>query len=393
MRFASLRQKLAAAAKLPPYVVAQDRTLIELAEKRPATEAALHDILGLGASKIARYGAAFLDDDCAVQEASGSRQSPVGDASTRRLRRTCAGSMPKRSRPSGSLEVSTIYGHLAEAIEAGLISAADALKLDAAEHDEIEAAFERCETRDTVKLGPAFAALDGPLRLRHPEMPARRRQLSVIAWSCERERSAPALSECRAHVFKLRRPRRGVRGKKVCLRFQNDAVIEDLQAVGAKRLTRRRDIDDQLGGASGRRAFGRSRAFDDAVIAEAFGAEEAPRRDSCIWSRRAASGHAEPAEGHRDLLEICDGRDVDPAPRHGDDDIGKAEAELLNEANPRRRVGNVFADHILAGDAEVDAAGLQGFCDLAGRNVGDVDARKAVDLAAISARRVRPCAR
>ena len=33
----------------------------------------------------------------------------------------------------------------------------------------------------------------------------------------------------------------------------------------------------------------------------------------------------------------------------------------------------------------MDAAGLQGFCDLAGRNVGDVNSRKAVDLAAISA--------
>ena len=57
----ALRLKLAAAAKLPPYVVAQDRTLIELAEKRPTTKAALHDILGLGASKIARYGSAFLE--------------------------------------------------------------------------------------------------------------------------------------------------------------------------------------------------------------------------------------------------------------------------------------------------------------------------------------------
>ena len=57
--------------------------------------------------------------------------------------------------------MTTIYGHLAEAIEAGLIASADAVQLDSAERDEIEAAFERCETRDTGKLGPAFAALDG----------------------------------------------------------------------------------------------------------------------------------------------------------------------------------------------------------------------------------------
>ena len=50
---------------------------------------------------------------------------------------------------------------MAEAIEAGLIARDDALQLDPAERDEIEAAFERCETRDSGKLGPAFAALDG----------------------------------------------------------------------------------------------------------------------------------------------------------------------------------------------------------------------------------------
>src|SRR4029078_9703582 len=50
----ALRLKLAGAAKLPPYVVAQDRTLIELAEKRPTKTAALHAILRLAASEISR---------------------------------------------------------------------------------------------------------------------------------------------------------------------------------------------------------------------------------------------------------------------------------------------------------------------------------------------------
>jgi len=155
-----LRLKLAAAAKLPPYVVAQDRTLIELAEKRPATEAALHDILGLGASKIARYGTAFLEtisrfkkNPLLVNRLSAS----VNTTLAAHLRGLDAEAIATER----GLEAATIYGHLAEAIEAGLITAADALRLDPAERDEIEAAFERCETRDTGKLGPAFAALDG----------------------------------------------------------------------------------------------------------------------------------------------------------------------------------------------------------------------------------------
>lgn len=156
----ALRLKLAAAAKLPPYVVAQDRTLTELAEKRPQSEAALHDILGLGASKIARYGAAFLQtiSEFKKHPVLNNRLSASVNATLALHLRGLDGEAIAAER---GLEVSTIYGHLAEAIDAGLISAADAIRLDPAERDEIEAAFERCETRDTGKLGPAFTALDG----------------------------------------------------------------------------------------------------------------------------------------------------------------------------------------------------------------------------------------
>ncbi len=160
MRSKRLRLKLAASAKLPPYVVAQDRTLIELAEKRPATEAALHDVLGLGASKIARYGAAFLDIIAQFKKhpVLTNRLSVSVNAT---LAAHLRGLDAEQIASERGLEISTIYGHLAEAIEAGLITAADAVRLDPAERDEIEAAFDRCETRDSGKLGPAFAALDG----------------------------------------------------------------------------------------------------------------------------------------------------------------------------------------------------------------------------------------
>jgi ATP-dependent DNA helicase RecQ len=156
----ALRLKLASAARLPPYVVAQDRTLIELAEKRPTTSAALHDILGLGASKIARYGAAFLETIAHFKKHPilvNRLSSSVNATLAAHLRGLDAEAIAVER----NLEVTTIYGHLAEAIEAGLIASADAVHLDAAERDEIEAAFERCQTRDTGKLGPAFAALDG----------------------------------------------------------------------------------------------------------------------------------------------------------------------------------------------------------------------------------------
>jgi len=55
------RLELAKAERVPPYVVASDRTLHEIAEQRPRSVAALEGIYGIGAAKAARYGDAFVD--------------------------------------------------------------------------------------------------------------------------------------------------------------------------------------------------------------------------------------------------------------------------------------------------------------------------------------------
>ena len=45
---------------MPPYVIFHDKTLIELATKRPATQAAMASVPGVGKAKLDQYGAAFL---------------------------------------------------------------------------------------------------------------------------------------------------------------------------------------------------------------------------------------------------------------------------------------------------------------------------------------------
>jgi ATP-dependent DNA helicase RecQ len=55
------RRALAEAAKVPAYVVFNDRTLIEMAETRPATLDQMARISGVGAKKLERYGDAFLE--------------------------------------------------------------------------------------------------------------------------------------------------------------------------------------------------------------------------------------------------------------------------------------------------------------------------------------------
>jgi ATP-dependent DNA helicase RecQ len=54
------RRALAEAASVPAYVVFPDRTLIEMAERKPATLDQMAQITGVGAKKLESYGALFL---------------------------------------------------------------------------------------------------------------------------------------------------------------------------------------------------------------------------------------------------------------------------------------------------------------------------------------------
>jgi ATP-dependent DNA helicase RecQ len=55
------RRALAEAAKVPAYIIFNDKTLIDMAEKRPGNLDAMAGITGVGATKLERYGAMFLE--------------------------------------------------------------------------------------------------------------------------------------------------------------------------------------------------------------------------------------------------------------------------------------------------------------------------------------------
>jgi ATP-dependent DNA helicase RecQ len=84
----SKRRTLAEAQGVPAYVVFPDKTLIEMAEKRPTTLDQMIGINGIGARKLESYGAAFLEvilghAPAAVHPArrklSGSDAGPIFD--------------------------------------------------------------------------------------------------------------------------------------------------------------------------------------------------------------------------------------------------------------------------------------------------------------------------
>ena len=70
-RLKALRKRIADREGVPAYIVFSDRTLAELAERRPRTPDALLQISGIGTTKLERYGAEFLAEIAAVVRDSG----------------------------------------------------------------------------------------------------------------------------------------------------------------------------------------------------------------------------------------------------------------------------------------------------------------------------------
>ena len=156
----ALRLKLAAEGNVPPFVILHDRSLAELAEKRPGDLAALHGITGLGERKVARYGAQLLE-----VIARFKRHPMLDNRLSATVNQTLAlhlqGLDAEAIAKARGIEPGTVYGHFAEAIEAGLIEARGILSIDASEVDAILGVFERLGTVDSGRLGPAHAALGG----------------------------------------------------------------------------------------------------------------------------------------------------------------------------------------------------------------------------------------
>jgi ATP-dependent DNA helicase RecQ len=55
-----VRTRIAREEQVPAYIVFSDRTLAELAVRRPRSLGALQDVRGVGPMKLERYGARFL---------------------------------------------------------------------------------------------------------------------------------------------------------------------------------------------------------------------------------------------------------------------------------------------------------------------------------------------
>jgi len=153
------RLALAQEQGVPPYIIFHDSTLEEMATTRPENLEAMRYIAGVGEQKLDKFGQSFL---AVIQS------SPLPDMLKNNLSDTINETLSLLDDGRGidaiaerrGIKVSTVYSHLAEAIEAGLLDAREVLQLTSDQYKEIVVALEMADDEEG-RLKPVFDALDG----------------------------------------------------------------------------------------------------------------------------------------------------------------------------------------------------------------------------------------
>jgi ATP-dependent DNA helicase RecQ len=154
------RTELANEQGVPSFVIFSDASLIEMAKKRPHTDETFKFINGVGDMKLERYGEQFMDviREYPLPELLNNNFS---DTINETLALYNEGVAIETIAEKRELSMGTVYAHLADVIEAGMLSAADVLDIDDADITTIENTAELLNSKQENALKPLFDELEG----------------------------------------------------------------------------------------------------------------------------------------------------------------------------------------------------------------------------------------
>jgi len=172
------RLQLAREQGVPPYVIFYDNTLLEMIRYRPRCLEDLGRLSGIGKVKLERYGRAFLEvlethaatyglpaelPPSPHVQTSASSMQPEGlsETVTVSLQLFHQGMTPQQIALQRGLKTSTVYAHLAVAIEYGELEVQEVLSLSEQEIRRIEDTILAQSQHPPYALKPVFEALNG----------------------------------------------------------------------------------------------------------------------------------------------------------------------------------------------------------------------------------------
>ncbi len=149
------RLQLAQEQGVPPYVIFHDATLMAMMEYVPQNLDQMRRISGIGAHKLEAYGQAFLE------VLAGHDAMPATDTVSESLRLFQSGLGVEAIAERRDLQPSTIYTHLAKAIEQGQLELQQVISLEPERIQLVQDLM--LEQGDDIRLGPVHAALEESL--------------------------------------------------------------------------------------------------------------------------------------------------------------------------------------------------------------------------------------
>ncbi|MGJ0516293.1 MAG: DNA helicase RecQ [Methylomicrobium sp.] len=152
------RKEIAEAQDVPPYVIFHDATLMEMVSAKPRNLKQMTAISGIGARKLELYGEQFLEVIAAHTAQPDSLSSDTAGASIELFR---LGYSVERIAAQRGLKATTVYGHLAEGIERGLVALQEVVELPEHEIGLIQDAILNLPDEQKRALKPVFEQFGG----------------------------------------------------------------------------------------------------------------------------------------------------------------------------------------------------------------------------------------
>jgi ATP-dependent DNA helicase RecQ len=153
------RREIAEEQDVPPYVIFHDATLMEMISVMPQNLRQMAAISGVGARKLELYGEQFLDVIRGHAETPDPASSDDTVGASIELFRL--GYSVERIAAQRGLKTTTVYGHLAEGIERGLVALNEVVELPEREIDLIQDAILNLPEAQKRALKPVYEQFGG----------------------------------------------------------------------------------------------------------------------------------------------------------------------------------------------------------------------------------------
>jgi ATP-dependent DNA helicase RecQ len=170
-RLRKKRKEIADQAKVPPYVIFSDRTLIEMSAFFPQTIKNMEDIYGIGEEKLKKYGSIFLEIICEYCEKHSIDERPkeIGQRKRKTSKQTGklrhviigeaynAGESIEKIMTQYSIKLVTVLDHLFKYyLESNKVRSDGLLSVSALSQKEVQAVLETFDRLGYEYLSPIF---------------------------------------------------------------------------------------------------------------------------------------------------------------------------------------------------------------------------------------------